>query len=50
GALLVCLADLLVRQIPPDREIKLGVITALLGSPFFLWLVWKERKTWHSSP
>jgi len=50
GAILVCLADLLVRQIPPDREIKLGVITALLGSPFFLWLVWKERKTWHSSP
>lgn len=47
GAILVCLADILVRQLPPDREIKLGVITALVGSPFFLWLVWRERRAWH---
>jgi len=46
GACLVCLADILVRQLPPDREIKLGVITALVGSPFFIWLVWKERRAW----
>jgi len=46
GALIVCWADMLVRLMPPQRELKLGVITALLGAPFFIWLVWKERKRW----
>jgi iron complex transport system permease protein len=46
GAGLVCVADMLVRLMPPGREIKLGVITALIGSPLFIWLIWKERKQW----
>lgn len=46
GAVLVCVADMLVRLMPPGREIKLGVITALIGSPLFIWLIWKERKQW----
>lgn len=46
GAGLVCLADILVRFLPPDRELKLGVLTALIGAPFFIWLVWKEKKRW----
>ena len=46
GATLVCLADLCVRLLPPGREIKLGVITSLLGAPLFIWLVWKERQRW----
>ena len=46
GALVVCWADMLVRLLPPQRELKLGVITALLGAPFFIWLVWKERQRW----
>lgn len=46
GALVVCWADMLVRLLPPERELKLGVITALLGTPFFIWLVWKERRRW----
>jgi iron complex transport system permease protein len=48
GAILVCVADMIVRLMPPGREIKLGVITALIGSPLFIWLIWKERKQWQA--
>lgn len=46
GAIVVCGADILVRMLPPERELKLGVLTALVGAPFFIWLVWKERQRW----
>lgn len=46
GAILVCLADICVRWMPPGRELKLGVLTSLIGAPFFVWLIWKERKRW----
>ena len=46
GAILVCLADIAVRGMPLGRELKLGVLTSLIGAPFFVWLVWRERKRW----
>lgn len=46
GAVLVCWADIFVRLLPPGRELKLGVLTSILGVPLFIWLVWKERKQW----
>ncbi|MCU1719353.1 FecCD family ABC transporter permease [Pseudomonas sp. 5P_3.1_Bac2] len=46
GAALVCLADIGVRLLPVGRELNLGVLTALLGAPLFIWLVCKERKPW----
>lgn len=46
GACLVCLADIAVRLLPPGRELKLGVLTSLLGAPLFVWLVWRERRQW----
>jgi len=46
GAILVCVADIAVRGMPPGRELKLGVLTSLIGAPFFVWLVWKERRRW----
>ena len=39
GALLTMLADTAIRLMPPGPELKLGVVTALLGAPFFLQLV-----------
>lgn len=39
GALLLLAADLLVRLAPLGRTLPIGVVTALLGAPFFLWLV-----------
>ncbi|MGY6241625.1 FecCD family ABC transporter permease [Burkholderia ambifaria] len=43
GALLTLAADLAARTIAAPAEIPLGVLTALLGAPFFLMLLWKNR-------
>lgn len=39
GAALLLLADLAARSLAPPAELPLGVVTALLGAPFFLWLL-----------
>ena len=44
GAALLLAADLAVRLIAPERDLKLGVVTALVGAPFFLHLVWRQRR------
>ena len=43
GAALLLAADLAVRALPPAIDLKLGVLAALLGAPFFLWLVVGRR-------
>jgi iron complex transport system permease protein len=43
GACVLLSADILVRVVAPDRDLKLGVLTALVGAPFFIWLVWSHR-------
>lgn len=43
GAVLLLLADGMVRLVPGAQELKLGIAMALLGTPFFLWLVWQQR-------
>ena len=45
GACVQLAADILVRLIAPGRDLKLGVLTAIVGAPFFLWLVWRTRRT-----
>ncbi len=47
GASLVCLADICVRLMPPGRELKLGVLTSVIGAPLFIWLVWRDAKRWY---
>jgi iron complex transport system permease protein len=44
GAAIVLAADIAVRIIAPGRDLKLGVLTAIVGAPFFLWLVIKHRR------
>jgi iron complex transport system permease protein len=41
GALLLLVADIATRLLPLAQELKLGVLTGLVGSPFFIWLVWR---------
>jgi iron complex transport system permease protein len=47
GALLLIAADLATRLAPLGRTLPIGVVTAMLGAPFFLWLVahmrWRVR-------
>ncbi|QYZ65974.1 MAG: ABC transporter permease [Gammaproteobacteria bacterium (ex Lamellibrachia satsuma)] len=44
GAILLLAADILVRLLPAQTEIKVGVVTALVGAPFFLYLIIKSRR------
>ena len=44
GAALLLAADLLVRLPVGGPEPKLGVITSLIGAPFFLWLILRTRR------
>ncbi|PAV47967.1 ABC transporter permease [Pseudomonas sp. HAR-UPW-AIA-41] len=43
GAALLLLADLLARLLLAPAELPIGIITALLGAPFFLYLLVKGR-------
>ena len=43
GAVLVTAADVAVRLIASDGQLLLGVVTAMLGAPFFLWLILRMR-------
>ncbi|WGF90364.1 FecCD family ABC transporter permease [Marinivivus vitaminiproducens] len=44
GALLVLLADSATRLLPIRPELKLGVLTAVIGAPFLFQLVWRLRR------
>ncbi|WP_394763077.1 FecCD family ABC transporter permease [Phenylobacterium sp.] len=44
GAMLLLVADIGTRVIHTNTELRLGVLTALLGAPFFFWLVMRLRR------
>ncbi|MEM7117547.1 MAG: iron chelate uptake ABC transporter family permease subunit [Chloroflexota bacterium] len=44
GASLLLGADLIARTIVVPAELPIGIVTALLGAPFFLWLLLKDRQ------
>jgi iron complex transport system permease protein len=44
GAALLLTADIAVRIIPSTSDIKVGVLTAIIGVPFFLYLIVRERR------
>jgi iron complex transport system permease protein len=44
AAALVTAADIVVRLISPDEKLPLGVLTALIGAPFFIWLILRMRR------
>jgi iron complex transport system permease protein len=44
GAAMLLAADILVRVILPSRDLKLGVVTALVGAPLFLHLIYRTRR------
>lgn len=46
GAILLTLSDLTVRLIPTTNELRLGVVTAFLGVPIFLFHLMRERRLW----
>jgi iron complex transport system permease protein len=44
GATTLLIADLLARTLLAPQEIPIGVITALAGAPFFLWVLWRSQR------
>jgi iron complex transport system permease protein len=44
GAILVLAADLLARTVNAPAEIPIGVVTSLLGAPFFLYLIQRRKR------
>lgn len=45
GAALLLAADIVVRMFPAGIDIKVGVITSIIGAPFFLYLIVSTRRT-----
>jgi len=50
GAALLIAADIAVRLVPGPVEIKVGVVTALIGVPFFLVMILTERRMLQDGP
>jgi iron complex transport system permease protein len=50
GAALLTAADIGVRVVPAAIEIKVGVVTALIGVPFFLAMIFSERRLLEGAP
>jgi len=46
GAALLAAADLAIRAMPVGRPLPVGIVTAMFGGPFFLWLVARMRWDW----
>jgi len=44
GSALLLLADIAARMVLAPQEVPLGIITALLGAPFFLWVLRRSRQ------
>ena len=45
GAALLLAADIAVRIIPSTSDIKVGVLTSIIGVPFFLGMILRQRRT-----
>jgi iron complex transport system permease protein len=43
GACLLLAADILGRMVARPAEIDVGIVTALIGAPFFIWIVRRQR-------
>ena len=46
AGLILVLADILVRLMPTNTELKLRVVAALIGAPAFIWIAMQRRVTY----
>lgn len=45
GSLVLVVADLAARTLVAYSDLPLGMLTSLVGGPFFFWLLWRTRRT-----
>jgi iron complex transport system permease protein len=50
GAALLLAADIAVRIVPAAVELKVGVVTALIGVPVFIAMIFTERRALEGAP
>ena len=43
GAIMLLLADAIARQVVTPAELPIGIVTAFIGAPFFLWILLRRR-------
>jgi iron complex transport system permease protein len=43
SGLILVLADIFIRLVPTNSELKLGVVAALIGAPAFVWIAMQRR-------
>ena len=44
GSIFMIMSDTIARSLLPNKEISIGIITSMCGVPFFLWLLYKNRR------
>lgn len=47
GAILLLIADTLARTVAAPAEMPVGLLTSLLGAPWFLWLIFRQERSPH---
>lgn len=45
GAIMMLLADVIGRVLAPPLEFPVGLVTSVIGAPYFLFLLWREYKS-----
>jgi iron complex transport system permease protein len=48
GALLLTGSDLIARTIIAPAELPIGIITAIVGTPVFMWILFKHKPQWRT--
>ncbi len=43
GALLLLIADMIARTLVAPMDMPVGIVTAILGAPFFIWLLIQQK-------
>jgi iron complex transport system permease protein len=43
GAILLLAADAVARVVVAPAELPIGIVTATIGAPFFLWILLRQR-------
>ena len=44
GAIYLVICDMLARSLPSQGEMSVGIVTALIGAPLFISLLWRDRR------
>ena len=44
GAIILTISDLIAKSVVAPAQLPLGVVTALIGAPFFVWLIINQKR------